>query len=126
MINEQPWPLFDPRILNEFDSYLDGQEGELLSTELSEIFFSRGPELAGRLLSSFESEAHQELSFAAHSLKSSADNVGLIRLARLCEELEAAGKKSLAFEQLKDKKEAVLPLLEESLKALQAHTGRTH
>ncbi len=85
-----PWPIFDPSVLEELDSYTKAHGEEPLSIELKQIFFKRCPEIYQRLKSGAQVQSIQEITFAAHTLKSSAANIGLTRLAKQCEKLEDA------------------------------------
>lgn len=124
MNEAENWILFDPSILNEYDALVAGQAGEPLSVELSHIFLTRGRDLAQRLLISIEEKNSRELAFTAHSLKSSADNVGLIRLARLCEKIEKTAQKTMPFESLGMVNEHFSELFSISVEALEAHAKK--
>lgn len=62
--------------------------GEELPGKLIRIFLSHTPERAAQIREGIEEKDPRKAGTGAHSLKSSAGNVGAIQLQRLCQEIE--------------------------------------
>lgn len=75
----------DPKVVSALRDVMEGGFEDLLDT-----FLSDSEERLDQLRSTHE--AH-DLSLVAHSFKGSSSNMGAIRLARLCAELEAGVQK---------------------------------
>ncbi|CAI8785737.1 Hpt domain-containing protein [Pseudomonas serboccidentalis] len=87
------------------DTHIDREALSVLREVMEEGY----PELLDTFLADSESRLHQlqetadaeQLSGVAHSFKGSASNMGAVRLAKLCQELEAGAKNSSPAEIVK-------------------------
>ena len=116
-----------------------GDNLDLIDQAIIDRYAQRGPKMVGMLVDLFLKEApkyFQELrggidandfsavSVAAHGLKSCSYNLGAVRLAGYCEELEAIASEGIAAE-VQSKYEKIGPTLfstEEALKSIKLTT----
>ena len=120
-----PWPIFDRSVLEELDSYTQAHGEEPLSVELKQIFSRRCPEIFQRLRAGARSRSVQEMTFAAHTLKSSAANIGLIRLAKQCEKVEDACRARQDLESVEQLIEELDTMVADSFIALDSYVTAT-
>jgi HPt (histidine-containing phosphotransfer) domain-containing protein len=62
--------------------------GERLLYEMVRLFLENSPERMGQIRAGMDAQELDDVKRAAHSLKSSAHNVGAVHVARLAKELE--------------------------------------
>ena len=89
----QPAPMTTPAdtvdltVLEKFEALM-GEDGKALVAELITLFLEDSPQLLADLQSGAKQADAGRIRHAAHTLKSSAANLGAINLSRLCQELE--------------------------------------
>ena len=86
-----PKATLDDTVLEEFESMM-GDEGAALVLELIEIFFEESPALLADMAHTLAESNGGGMRSAAHSLKSSAANLGAFALSESCRELEQMGQ----------------------------------
>ncbi|MCG5513904.1 ATP-binding protein [Ectothiorhodospira shaposhnikovii] len=84
-------PLLDPRTLAELRS-LNESTGHHLLIKVFQAFLDTAPSLAEQIKTAVAAEDAESLRRAAHALKSSSGNVGAMRLANICRQLEACAR----------------------------------
>lgn len=93
MVNHQPSSreesVFDPSVLKRLESLRD-DSGKSLSESLLEVFWRDSARDLEKLRSAFASQETEAILMAAHSLKSSAGQIGAKRLQLVAEELESS------------------------------------
>lgn len=87
-------PVFDPRTLEQLSDLIDEEDASFLD-ELFQSYLETASEAIATLRNG---EDHDVLRRAAHTLKGSSLNVGAIRVATVCKELEH----ELGLAQLED------------------------
>ena len=84
-------PAIDPSVLDEFSEMM-GEDGAEMIMELIDIFLSDSPVLIQEMQAEIIEPESNAVRRAAHSLKSSAANLGAFELSNLCQELENMGR----------------------------------
>lgn len=77
---------FDPQYIQRIRQY----GGDQLVHQMVELFFTSGPDRTQEILSALRSDDLERAERVAHSLKSSAGNLGAVRAQRLAEAIEHA------------------------------------
>jgi HPt (histidine-containing phosphotransfer) domain-containing protein len=83
--------VFDDRVLENFRQIQRPDQPDIVK-RLITIYLKSSPPLLDKIQAALALEDHEGLWQAAHSLKSSSANLGAVRLAQLCEELEIEGR----------------------------------
>ncbi len=78
-------PTIDYSVIEKLEQFM-GDQAEIVT--LIDLFLDLAPEQVNQVTQAWESRDLQVLSRCAHSLKSSASNLGAVELARRCSELE--------------------------------------
>jgi HPt (histidine-containing phosphotransfer) domain-containing protein len=86
-------PVFDPGPLQQLRGR-DGQDGPLVG-RLVALFHEHGPRHVEDLRQAAQAGDGRRFHIAAHTLKSNAAIVGLLRLARTCQDAEAASRTAM-------------------------------
>ncbi|MDX1521284.1 MAG: response regulator, partial [Anaerolineae bacterium] len=84
----------DMAVLDEFEQMM-GEDGAEMVMELIDIFLEETPELLESLQMGLKQDSPEQVRKAAHSLKSSAANLGAVNLSSLCRNLESSGRAGL-------------------------------
>ncbi len=84
-------PLFDPRIL-EGITQMQRPGREDLRRRLITLYLNTSPTQITQIVQALEAGDSEALHHAAHSLKSASAHLGALALARLCADLESAGR----------------------------------
>lgn len=69
-----------------------GNDAEKVMGEVIDIYLKQSPELVGRILNGAKDGLHAEVQRASHQLKSTSANLGALKLADMCSELETMGR----------------------------------
>jgi CheY-like chemotaxis protein len=82
---------FDEGVLDNYRQIQRPDQPDIIK-RLVTIYLKSSPTLLAEIDSALQASEHERLWHAAHSLKSSSANLGAVKLARLCEELELQGR----------------------------------
>jgi len=82
---------FDEGVLDNYRQIQRPDQPDIIR-RLITIYLKSSPTLLAEIDSALQASEHERLWHAAHSLKSSSANLGAVKLARLCEELELQGR----------------------------------
>jgi HPt (histidine-containing phosphotransfer) domain-containing protein len=82
---------FDPSVINDLID-LGPDTGVQLVKDLIELFYAEAPMRVDAMRSGIRGQNPDGIAYAAHAMRGGAGNLGAIRIASLCTELEAAAK----------------------------------
>jgi HPt (histidine-containing phosphotransfer) domain-containing protein len=85
-------PAIDRKVLDRLFELQDEADPRLVA-ELIEMFFESSPERIEQLLAAARTENLRKVETVAHDFKSSAANLGALRLSSLAADLEVCGRK---------------------------------
>ncbi len=89
--SEEEQPEFDDLVLENYRQIQRPDQPDIIK-RLITIYLKSSPALLADIDSALQASDPERLWQAAHSLKSSSANLGAVKLARLCEELELQGR----------------------------------
>jgi HPt (histidine-containing phosphotransfer) domain-containing protein len=83
----EQFQMLDPKFLSEL-RLMDDDPANSIVDRILAVFARQAPEMIRTMRESARNQNHETLKGTAHSLKSSAGNLGAVRMAAICEYLE--------------------------------------